>query len=74
VPPPLPPWPFPEDGLSPSFGTKLFMLAQASTIVPSTEKCTLESSLQTCGRFSTLCKNRDRLLDGDIAAKFFAQE
>ena len=29
------------------------MLAQASISVPSTEKCSLDSSLRTCGRFST---------------------
>jgi hypothetical protein len=44
----------PKGGLLPSFGTKLFMLAQASISVPSTEKCLLESRLRTCGRFKTL--------------------
>ena len=46
--------PCPDGGSPPSFGTKLFMLAQASISVPSTEKCSLDSSLRTCGRFSTL--------------------
>src|SRR6185503_19033777 len=55
--PPLPPRPCREGGSPPSFGTKLFMLAQASISVPSTEKCSLESSLRTCGRFSTATKN-----------------
>jgi hypothetical protein len=38
---------FPRGGLLPSFGTKLFMLAQASIRVPSTEKCSLERSWRT---------------------------
>ena len=43
--PPPPPLPFPDDGgRLPSFGTKLFMLAQASIRVPSTEKCSLDNS------------------------------
>src|SRR6266516_4685933 len=47
--------PFPDDGgRLPSFGTKLFMLAPASISVPSTEKCSLENSEHTCGRFSTV--------------------
>jgi hypothetical protein len=30
------------------------MLAQASISVPSTEKCSLDNSERTCGRFSTV--------------------
>ena len=56
---------FPAAALPPSFGTKLFMLAQASISVPSTEKCSLESSLRTCGRFSTLVNELGR----DIAVE-----
>ena len=41
------------------------MLAQASISVPSTEKCSLESSLRTCGRFSTPVKELGR----DIAVE-----
>ena len=38
--------PPPDDGgLPPAFGTKLFMLAQASISVPSTEKCSLDGEL-----------------------------
>jgi hypothetical protein len=33
------------------------MLAQASISVPSTEKCSLDRSMRTCGRFSTLAGN-----------------
>ena len=45
------------------------MLAQASISVPSTEKCSLESRLRTCGRFSTLAKNlaRDVAVEQPIA-------
>src|SRR5204862_910370 len=73
-PPPL----FSDGGLpSWSFGTKLFMLAQASISVPSTEKCSLDSSLRTCGRFSTPAKNlaaispssnRSRFLQNTVAS------
>jgi hypothetical protein len=41
----------------PSFGRKLLMLAQASISVPSTEKCSLNSSSFTRGWFSTLAMN-----------------
>jgi hypothetical protein len=33
----------------PSFGRKLLVLAEASSSVPSTEKCSLESRTFTCG-------------------------
>src|SRR5882672_10873057 len=62
--PPLP-WSFPDGGSPLSFGTKLFMLAQASIRVPSTEKCSPESSLRTWGRFNTLTKELGR----DIAVE-----
>lgn len=39
----------PDGGSPTSFGTKLFMLAQASISVPSTEKCSLDNSPRTCG-------------------------
>ena len=48
---------FPEGGLPSSLSTKLFMLARASINVRSTEKCSLDKSLRTCGRFSTPAKN-----------------
>jgi hypothetical protein len=41
----------------PSFGRKLFMLAQASINVPSTEKCSAESSSLTRGWVSTAAMN-----------------
>src|SRR6201987_1104863 len=63
--------------IAPSFGTKLFMLAHASISVPSTEKCSLDKSPRTCGRFSTVTKNlaamspssrRSRFLQNTVAS------
>jgi hypothetical protein len=39
------------------WGTKMFMLAHASISVPSTEKCSLKSSLRSGGRLSTAARN-----------------
>jgi hypothetical protein len=63
--------------LLPSFGTKLFMLAQASISVPSTEKCSLDKSLRTSGKFKTPAMNlaatsppkrRSRFLQNTVAS------
>ena len=57
--------------------------AQASISVPSTEKCSLESSLRTCGRFSMATKNllaispsssRSRFLQNTVASHTASSE
>ena len=62
--------PLPEGGLRPAFGTKLFMLAQASISVPSTEKCSLDSWLRTCGRLRTLAKNLAAISPSSSRSRF----
>jgi hypothetical protein len=49
--------PGPGGAPEPSFGRKLFIEAQASISVPSTEKCSDESSGFTSGSASTAAKN-----------------
>jgi CBS domain-containing protein len=41
----------------PSFGRKLFIEAQASISVPSTEKCSLDNSFLTCGKARSAARN-----------------
>src|SRR5215467_469480 len=63
--------PPPDGGPSlPSLGTKLFMLAQASISVPSTEKCSLESRPRTCGRFRTLLMNLRAISPSNRRSRF----
>ena len=72
--PPPPPLPFPDDGgRLPSFGTKLFILAQASISVPSHEKCSLDNSERTCGRFSTVVMNLRAGPDDRIVSSKFTK-
>src|SRR4029077_5860112 len=67
-----------DGGLPPPFGPKLLMPAQASISVPSTEKCSLDRSLRTFGKFSTPAKNftaispssrRSRFLQNTVASQ-----
>jgi hypothetical protein len=55
----------------PSFGRKLFMLAHASISVPSTEKCSSESSALTRCWFSTAAMNWTAISPAISRSRFF---
>src|SRR5262249_20285933 len=54
-----------------SFGLKLFIEAQASISVPSTEKCSLESSRFTRGRARTALRNFAAISPSSSRSRFF---
>jgi hypothetical protein len=60
-------------GPEPSFGRKLFVLAQASSSVPSTVKCSLESSARTLGRASTVARKRAATSPASSRSRFLVK-
>ena len=58
-------------GSPPSFGRKLFMEAQASISVPSTEKWSLDNSRLTRGRASTAARNFVTISPASRRSRFF---
>src|ERR1700709_1031463 len=54
----------------PSFGLKLFMLAQASIMVPSTEKCSSDSSGLTCGSIRIAARKRCAISPSSRRSRF----